>query len=76
MGPRYPAGPRPGVRMPQMGNDFNGVCIIILLIDQTIKSTSKTLINIMIDVFFQPPGQPMMPNSMDPTRQGKGSIIC
>lgn len=26
MGPRYPAGPRPGVRMPQMGNDFNGVC--------------------------------------------------
>lgn len=32
MGPRYPAGPRPGVRMPQMGNDFNGVCIIILLI--------------------------------------------
>lgn len=25
MGPRYPAGPRPGVRMPQMGNDFNGV---------------------------------------------------
>ena len=24
-GPRYPAGPRPGVRMPQMGNDFNGV---------------------------------------------------
>ncbi|KAI4494130.1 hypothetical protein M0802_009164 [Mischocyttarus mexicanus] len=41
MGPRYPAGPRPGVRMPQMGNDFNG-----------------------------PPGQPMMPNSMDPTRQG------
>ncbi|KYQ51048.1 Single-stranded DNA-binding protein 3, partial [Trachymyrmex zeteki] len=40
MGPRYPAGPRPGVRMPQMGNDFNG-----------------------------PPGQPMMPNSMDPTRQ-------
>ncbi|XP_071571153.1 single-stranded DNA-binding protein 3 isoform X1 [Temnothorax nylanderi] len=42
MGPRYPAGPRPGVRMPQMGNDFNG-----------------------------PPGQPMMPNSMDPTRQGE-----
>ncbi|XP_066582641.1 single-stranded DNA-binding protein 3 isoform X5 [Prorops nasuta] len=42
MGPRYPAGPRPGVRMPQMGNDFNG-----------------------------PPGQPMMQNSMDPTRQGE-----
>ncbi|XP_053982845.1 single-stranded DNA-binding protein 3 [Hylaeus volcanicus] len=42
MGPRYPPGPRPGVRMPQMGNDFNG-----------------------------PPGQPMMPNSMDPTRQGE-----
>ncbi|XP_039449886.1 single-stranded DNA-binding protein 3 isoform X8 [Culex pipiens pallens] len=41
-GPRYPPGPRPGVRMPQgIGNDFNG-----------------------------PPGQPMMPNSMDPTRQG------
>lgn len=26
LGPRYPAGPRPGVRMPpQIGNDFNGV---------------------------------------------------
>jgi len=25
MGPRYPAGPRPGVRMPQIGNEFNGV---------------------------------------------------
>lgn len=24
-GPRYPAGPRPGVRMPQIGSDFNGV---------------------------------------------------
>lgn len=42
-GPRYPPGPRPGVRMPQgIGNDFNS-----------------------------PPGQPMMPNSMDPTRQGE-----
>ncbi|XP_051167528.1 single-stranded DNA-binding protein 3 isoform X5 [Leptopilina boulardi] len=42
MGPRFPAGPRPGgVRLAQMGNEFNG-----------------------------PPGQPMMPNSMDPTRQG------
>ncbi|XP_054162763.1 single-stranded DNA-binding protein 3-like isoform X3 [Oppia nitens] len=43
MSPRYPGGPRPGVRMPQQV-DFNppgGV-----------------------------PGQPMMPNSMDPTRQG------
>ncbi|XP_059620614.1 single-stranded DNA-binding protein 3-like [Phlebotomus argentipes] len=40
--PRYPQGPRPGVRMPQgMGNEFNG-----------------------------PPGQPMMPNNMDPTRPG------
>lgn len=27
MGPRYPSGPRPGVRMPQMGNDFNGVSV-------------------------------------------------
>ncbi|KAJ3639515.1 hypothetical protein Zmor_002872 [Zophobas morio] len=43
MGPRYPAGPRPGVRMPQIGSDFNG-----------------------------PPGQPMIPNNMDPTRQGEG----
>ncbi|XP_046986775.1 single-stranded DNA-binding protein 3 isoform X6 [Schistocerca americana] len=43
MGPRYPAGPRPGVRMPQLGNEFNG-----------------------------PPGQPMLPNSMDPSRQGEG----
>ncbi|RWS31643.1 Single-stranded DNA-binding protein 3-like protein [Leptotrombidium deliense] len=43
MTPRYPGGPRPGVRMPQQV-DFNppgGV-----------------------------PGQPLMPNSMDPTRQG------
>ena len=24
-GPRYPGGPRPGVRMPQMGPDFGGV---------------------------------------------------
>nr|CAD7570511.1 unnamed protein product [Timema californicum] len=43
MGPRYPAGPRPGVRMPQIGNEFNG-----------------------------PPSQPMMPSSMDPTRQSEG----
>uniref|UniRef100_A0A131YFW8 Glycine rich superfamily member n=1 Tax=Rhipicephalus appendiculatus TaxID=34631 RepID=A0A131YFW8_RHIAP len=45
MSPRYPGGPRPGVRMPQQV-DFNppgGV-----------------------------PGQPMMPNSIDPTRQGDG----
>ncbi|XP_022243741.1 single-stranded DNA-binding protein 3-like isoform X4 [Limulus polyphemus] len=45
MSPRYPGGPRPGVRMPQQV-DFNppgGV-----------------------------PGQPMMPNSMDPSRQGEG----
>lgn len=42
MGPRYSAGPRPGVRMPQLSNDFNG-----------------------------PPGQPIMPNSLDPTRQGE-----
>ena len=56
MGPRYPAGPRPGVRMPQMGNDFNGVCIIILSIDQTIKCTNKlrfeTVIDIMIVMFL------------------------
>lgn len=27
--PRYPSGPRPGVRMPQgIGNDFNGVSFI------------------------------------------------
>ncbi|CAL1284169.1 unnamed protein product [Larinioides sclopetarius] len=45
MSPRYPGGPRPGVRMPQQ-------------------------------VEFNPPGgvpgQPMIPNSMDPTRQGDG----
>ncbi|XP_047473507.1 single-stranded DNA-binding protein 3-like isoform X5 [Penaeus chinensis] len=46
MSPRYPGGPRPGVRMPQMPNDFNG-----------------------------PPGQPIMPNSMDPTRQGDGDFV-
>lgn len=43
--PRYPPGPRSGVRMQGLGNDFNG-----------------------------PPGQPMMPNSMDPTRQGPPGI--
>jgi hypothetical protein len=31
MGPRYPAGPRPNVRMPQMGNDFNGVSFLLSL---------------------------------------------
>jgi len=41
MGPRFPSGPRQGVRMPQLGNEFNG-----------------------------PPGQPMMPSGMDPTRAG------
>lgn len=25
MGPRYPGGPRPGIRMSQLGNDFNSV---------------------------------------------------
>lgn len=48
MSPRYPGGPRPGVRMPQMGNDFNAAPGSV-------------------------PGQPMMPNSMDPTRQGDGA---
>lgn len=52
MGPRYPAGPRPGVRMPQMGNDFNGVCIISLLIDQTIKCTNKLQFETLIDIMF------------------------
>nr|CAH7763532.1 unnamed protein product [Callosobruchus chinensis] len=46
IGPRYPAAPRPGVRMPQIGSDFNG-----------------------------PPGQPLKPNNMDPTRQGINRII-
>merc|ERR1719341_1800194 len=46
MSPRYPGGPRPGVRMPQMPSDFNG-----------------------------PPGQPIMPNSMDPSRQGDGDFV-
>ncbi|XP_059488423.1 single-stranded DNA-binding protein 3 isoform X6 [Neocloeon triangulifer] len=45
MGPRYGGpGPRPNVRMPQIGNEFNGVSF--------------------------PPGQPLMSNNMDPTRQG------
>ncbi|XP_076061708.1 sequence-specific single-stranded DNA-binding protein isoform X5 [Oratosquilla oratoria] len=46
LSPRYPGGPRPGVRMPQMPSDFSA-----------------------------PPGQPMMPNSMDPTRQGDGDFV-
>ncbi|XP_059488420.1 single-stranded DNA-binding protein 3 isoform X4 [Neocloeon triangulifer] len=47
MGPRYGGpGPRPNVRMPQIGNEFNGVSF--------------------------PPGQPLMSNNMDPTRQGEG----
>ncbi|XP_037090538.1 single-stranded DNA-binding protein 3-like isoform X2 [Pollicipes pollicipes] len=41
MSPRFPGGPRPGVRMPGNMAEFNG-----------------------------PPGQPMMPSSMDPTRPG------
>ncbi|XP_067120676.1 single-stranded DNA-binding protein 3-like isoform X1 [Centruroides vittatus] len=45
MSPRYPGGPRPGVRMPQQV-DFNPPGSV--------------------------PGQPMMPNSLDPTRQGDG----
>lgn len=27
MGPRYPGGPRPGIRMSQLGNDFNSVSV-------------------------------------------------
>lgn len=62
MGPRYPAGPRPGVRMP-MGSDFNGVRIgfITLFVVQC---------NILIFECFKPPGPQMMPNNMDPTKQG------
>ena len=30
MGPRYPGAPRAGVRMPQMGNEFNGVSFKIV----------------------------------------------
>lgn len=29
MGPRYPGGPRPGIRMSQLGNDFNSVSELI-----------------------------------------------
>lgn len=28
-----------------------------------------------MELVFQPPGQPMMPNSMDPTRPGKLYLI-
>lgn len=45
MSPRYPGGPRPGVRMPQQV-EFNAPGGV--------------------------PGQPMIPNNMDPTRQGDG----
>lgn len=47
MSPRYPGGPRPGVRMPQQV-DFN------------VSSYPPGGV----------PGQPMMPNNMDPARQG------
>ena len=33
MGPRYPGGPRPGVRMPQMGPEFGGVSSLHHFID-------------------------------------------
>lgn len=35
-GPRY-AGPRPGVRMPQMGGDFNGVSILMIVKHDTVN---------------------------------------
>lgn len=28
--PRYPSGPRPGVRMQGIGNDFNGVSVQLM----------------------------------------------
>lgn len=89
MGPRYPAGPRPGVRMPQMGNEFNGVSSLFrhrnlankLKTKKLKKNKIKTVGNNCAEIIhvythnffdlFQPPGQPMMPNSMDPTRQGE-----
>lgn len=132
MGPRYPAGPRPGVRMPQIGSDFNGVSVLINVISLSLSrflSTSFYLLYsllyspllscacaftcfviIIISVYtldafcvllssafvyivllavrasainlltiqwlcLQPPGQPMMQNNMDPTRQGRFRVI-
>lgn len=50
MGPRYPAGPRPGVRMPQIGSDFNGVrmkCVHISLISFALCTESLFFIMIL-----------------------------
>lgn len=79
--PRYPSGPRGpgGVRMPQgIGNEFNGVSEINFLnfcyISKVFRSILLTFV-LMCNIFIfvsnkKPPGQPMMPNSMDPSRQG------
>lgn len=49
MSPRYPTGPRPGVRMPPQPVDFNSPGGV--------------------------PGQGLMPNNMDPSRQGEGDFV-
>lgn len=45
MGPRYPAGPRP-VRLPQLGGDFNGVCMSSLRNIHLCKTAIYTTLNI------------------------------
>lgn len=68
-GPRYPGGPRgPNVRMPPMGGDFNGVSSFEFFEISTRKCSK---LSEFFGFAFQPPGQPMMPNAMDPSRQGK-----
>lgn len=97
MGARYPGGPRPGVRMPQIGSDFSGVscrlseklftyqmylysllyyCACDYQLKVSIALDNLLLINYLIKqiTFLKPPGQPMMPNNMDPSRQGKEKL--
>lgn len=70
MSPRYPSGPRPGVRMPQQV-DFNVRFVLFLL-------ALQILMCIFLFFLQSPggvPGQGLMPNNMDPSRQGKHHFL-
>lgn len=52
MGPRYPAGPRPGVRMPQIGSDFNGVSVLINVISLSLSRFLSTSLYLQYSLVF------------------------
>lgn len=52
MGPRYPAGPRPSVRMPQIGSDFNGVSTDYELFTSRWTSREGTFMIANVFLFF------------------------